>query len=97
MLKEFFHDISCVGTLQQNDIVERKHQHLLNVCIALHFQAHMINILWSYSLNLTVHIINRLPTPILQNKSPYELVHLIQPDFTNLIVSGCLYTQVPLL
>jgi len=85
-----FHETSCVATPQQNGIVERKHQHLLNVCRALLFQAKISNIFWSYSLKLVVHLINRLPAPFLSNQSPYELVYSTKPDFSYLKVFGCL-------
>ena len=88
--KGIFHETSYVATPQQNEIVERKHQHLLNVCRALLFQEKIRNIFWSYSLKLVVHLINRLPAPFLNNQSPYELVYSIKPDFSNPNVFCCL-------
>jgi len=85
-----FHETSCVVIPQQNMIVERKHQHLLNVCRAFLFQAKIPNILWAYSLKLVVHLINRLSTPFLSNQSPYELVYSTKLDFSNLKVFYCL-------
>ena len=94
--KGIFHETTCVATPQQNGIVERKHQHILNVCRSLLFQSKVLNVFWSYSIKLVVHIINRLPTPFLQNISPYEKIHSIKPDFANLKVFGCLsYSSSP--
>jgi len=60
---------------QQNFIVERKHQHILNVTCCLTFQANIPKIFWSYAIMHYVYLINRLPSPVIQNNSPYELLH----------------------
>jgi hypothetical protein len=77
LLRDFYaetgilHQTSCVGTPQQNGIVERKHQHILGVTRALLFQSTLPKCFWSHTVSHAIHIINRLPTPFLQNKSPY--------------------------
>lgn len=50
---------------------------------------------WSYTISTTTHIINRLPTPILNNMSPWEVLYKSKPDIKHLSIFGC--TCFPLL
>ncbi|WVZ10350.1 hypothetical protein V8G54_014880 [Vigna mungo] len=88
--KGIFHETSSIESPQQNGIVERKHQHILNVARALLFQSHLPFVFWSYAIKHVIHLINRLPTPFLKNKSPYEIVFGKFPDLNTLRVFGCL-------
>lgn len=84
------HQTSCVETPQQNSIVERKHIHLLNVTRSLLFHSYLPKQLWSYALCYAVHIINKLPTPVLAHNTPHDLLYNSPPTFLDLKVFGCL-------
>jgi hypothetical protein len=73
--KGIIHQKSCVETPQQNGIVERKHQHILNVARSLSFHSNLPLTMWNFSVQHVVHIINRLPSPLLNLKCPYELLY----------------------
>ncbi|KAK2388029.1 putative mitochondrial protein [Trifolium repens] len=96
LLKDFYnengilHQCSCVATPQQNGIVERKHQHILGTARALLFQSNLPKIFWAHAVAHAVHIINRLPTPFLSQKSPYQMLYDVLPDLNNLKVFGSL-------
>lgn len=85
-VNSILHYTFCVGTPQQNGVVQRKHQHLLKVARALRFQANLHFQFWG-SVKTGVYLMNITP-PLLQNKSPFEVMFGVSPDYNSLKVLG---------
>ena len=61
----------CPSTPQQNGVAERKNRHLLDVVRTLLLESSVPPRFWCEALSTVVHLINRLPSPTLQNVSPF--------------------------
>jgi len=94
--KGIIHQTSCVNTPQQNSIVKRKHGHLLNIARALMIQSRLPKMYWSYSVMHVAHIINMLPTPVLNDFCPHKRLYKTPQDFDQLKVFGSLCYAITL-
>ncbi|KAJ9541638.1 hypothetical protein OSB04_028144 [Centaurea solstitialis] len=95
-LTEFFadkgilHQKSCVSRPQQNSMVERTHQHLLNVALSLMFQSQIRLHFWSECVMTATFLINCTPSEVLKSKTPFEKLRGKVPDFSIFRTFGCL-------
>lgn len=76
--------------LEHNGLAERKHRHLVETGKTMLHQASMPSSYWPHALEIASYLINRMPTSVLQNKSPYEVLFRTKPNYIKLQVFGCL-------
>jgi len=85
------HESSYTYTPQQNGILEHKHRHLLEVSHALKFQTSIPENLWGDCIVTTAYLINRMPSHVLNGKTPFEMLYGRKPEIHHLRVFSCLY------
>lgn len=68
------HRLTCPYTSEQNGIAEHKHRHITETGLSLLAQSHLSNKYWVDAFLTAIYLINRMPTPVLHNNSPYFIV-----------------------
>lgn len=82
------HHVSCPHAHQQNRSAERKHRHIVEVGLALLAGASMPLKFWDEAFPIAVHIINMLPSRVINNETPTEKTLSHQ---TRLHISSCVW------
>jgi histone deacetylase 1/2 len=83
------HRITCPYTYQQAGAMERCRRQIVEVGLSLLDHSKLPQIFWEDAFVTAVYIINRLPTPVLNNISPYKMVHKHKPNYNFLCAFGC--------
>jgi len=68
--------------MNKSGAIERKHRHITKM-------GFLPIKLWEESFVTAIHVINALPTLVLQNKSPHEILFKEKSDYTRFKVFGC--------
>lgn len=84
------HRITGLHMSEQNVIGERKHRHIVESGLTLMAQVSMPLHYWSDAFFTAAFLLNRLPTRVLYDTSPHEMLFKKQPDYLFVRVFGCL-------
>lgn len=71
-------------------LLKGNYDNILETGLTLLVHSRLSNKCWVDSFLTVVFVINRLPTPTLQNMSPYSKLYSKAPDYQRLRVFGCL-------
>lgn len=83
------HHVSCLHAHQQNRSAKRKHQHIVEVGLSLLAHASMPLKFWDEAVLTAIFLINRLPSRVINNETPYERLFGDAPDYSFLRAFSC--------
>jgi len=81
--------LSCPHTHHQMGSVERKHHHIVETILTLLATATIPFTFWDSAFDTATYLINRLPSKVTQQKSPFEYLFKISPNYKFLKKFGC--------
>jgi histone deacetylase 1/2 len=83
------HHVSCPHAHQQNGSAEHKHRHIVEMGLTLLAHASIPLKFWDEAFLTTVFLINRLPSKIINDQTPFDRLYGSPPDYTFLRTFGC--------
>ena len=88
------HETSCPYTPQQNGAAERKNIHLMEVTRSMN--TNVPKRFWSDAMISATYLINRTPTKVLNDLSPFEVLNKTKSSLDHMHVFGCLcFVMIP--
>ena len=90
LLHGITHYTTAPHTPQQNGVSERRHRHLVETGLTLLHDAHLDFSYWPYAFQTASYLINKQPTPLLQEKSPFEVLFGQTPNYLKFKKIGCI-------
>lgn len=85
-----FHRRTCPHMHEENEIVEWRNCHLVETGLTLLANAFIPFKYWHFAFDTAVYLINRMPSHVSHNKSPFAYLMNHSPDYSFLKVFGCL-------
>ena len=82
------HHLTCPGTSQQNGRAKRKFRHIHDIVRALLLSAKVPTPFWGKATLHAIHAINRIPSIVIHNQTPYEHLFGSPPDYHHLLSFG---------
>ena len=78
------HHLTCPSTSQQNGRAERKFRRILDTIRSFLLSAKVPTSFWGKAALNAVHAINRIPSAVIHNQTPYERLFGSPPDYHHL-------------
>ena len=78
------HYLTCPDTSHQNGRVERKLRHIFDIVRALLLSTKVSAPFWGETALYAVHAINRIPSAVIHNHTPFECLFESPPDYHHL-------------
>ena len=78
------HHLTCPSTFQKNGRAERKLHHILDTIHALLLSTKVSTPFWGEAALHAIHTINRFPSTVIHNQTPYERLFGLPPDYHHL-------------
>src|ERR1041385_1846755 len=76
-------------TPQQNGVVERRNQPVVDMARSLLKSKNMPGVFWGEAVTTAVYLLNRAPTKAVIGKTPYEAIYGRKPSVSHLRTFGC--------
>ena len=90
------HHFTVPGTPQQNGVSERLNRTLMDRSRSMMSHARLPQVFWAEAVNTAAYLVNFSPHSAILFKTPFEMWHGREPDYSVLRIFGCdAYAHVP--